>query len=699
MKRYLGWMVLILFAAACLRFYQLPTIPPGLTHDEADHGLSAWGVVNGIRPLYFTVGYGREPLYDYATAGLMTFLGPTYLAGRLTSVYFSLLLIAGMAAWTRLAFGRRVALLTAAGLALGFWPLMTARQGLRSITQPTLFVLALWSYWLMVNWAVSREPLAVGLKLPAASGQLPAASFTHHASRNKFRVPSFEFRVIGFVLPACFLGLSFYTYIPARIVWLLFPGLWLYLWVRERGLARRLLGQTLAMLAVAAAIGFPLFRYLQQNPSAELRIGQLSGPLTQALQGDFAPLLTNMGGALRLFTAVGDTAWRYNIAGKPWLDPVMGGLFYLGVMVAVGWVLRPRTHSSPSAAAFLALLWLVLGLAPSLITGPALSTTQAIALQPVLYLFPALALAQVGPMWRRYGLTGWRQWEGVVGLGLILLLWGRMGFVTGRDYFAVWGQHPEVRVQYETNLAETIRYVNQMDLTDVAISTTTPGQFHSPAVAQMMLTQPETRVSWFNGQGSLLIPLAADGVVTFSGFAPLPPALMPFFAAASPLSTLSLRPDDLDRPVTIYRVDGPQLSQQWATQFNPITAQFGANVRLLGYQLTPEQPQPGTTVQIVTWWEILAPADDLMLFTHLVGEDGPPLAQVDRLDVPASGWQAGDMFLQLHELMIPGDIAAATYPLNIGFYTPQPPFPRLLVTHADQPAGDTFILMLLTIAP
>ena len=59
-QRY-AWLVLILLAAASLRLVGLSQIPPGLTHDEADHGLDAWGVVNGDRPIYFTVGYGREP--------------------------------------------------------------------------------------------------------------------------------------------------------------------------------------------------------------------------------------------------------------------------------------------------------------------------------------------------------------------------------------------------------------------------------------------------------------------------------------------------------------------------------------------------------------------------------------------------------------------------------------------------------------
>ena len=110
-SRRLTWMVLILLIAAFLRWDDLPHIPPGMTHDEADHGLDAWGVVQGDRPIYFTVGYGREPLYDYSTALLMSFMGPTYLAGRLTGAFFSLILIAGTFSWVKQALGGKVALL------------------------------------------------------------------------------------------------------------------------------------------------------------------------------------------------------------------------------------------------------------------------------------------------------------------------------------------------------------------------------------------------------------------------------------------------------------------------------------------------------------------------------------------------------------------------------------------------------------
>ncbi|HEY1409085.1 MAG TPA: hypothetical protein VF434_09090, partial [Promineifilum sp.] len=58
----LGLVLLILLAAAAFRLVDLPSvptgttgIPPGMSHDEADHGLTAWGILNGARDIYFTI--------------------------------------------------------------------------------------------------------------------------------------------------------------------------------------------------------------------------------------------------------------------------------------------------------------------------------------------------------------------------------------------------------------------------------------------------------------------------------------------------------------------------------------------------------------------------------------------------------------------------------------------------------------------
>jgi hypothetical protein len=52
----------------------------------------------------------------------------------------------------------------------------------------------------------------------------------------------------------------------------------------------------------------------------------------------------------------------------------------------------------------------------------------------------------------------------------------------------------------------------------------------------------------------------------------------------------------------------------------------------------------------------------------MLAPDNRLLTQADRLDVPGYGWQAGDTFVQLHELIVPEATAVGNYPLSIGLY-------------------------------
>ena len=273
-RRYKWFILVVLLVAALLRLAAIDDIPPGLTHDEADHGLDAWGVVNGIRPIYFTVGFGREPLYDYSTAVLMSFLGPSYLAGRLTSVFISLIFIAATYAWVRQAFNSRTALLTSAGLAVGFWPLMTSRQALRSITLVAVLSLAAFFFW--------RGMGKVRQRIETDAGQKRFCK-----SLNYIR----QMPIIYFLTAGFFLGLSFYTYIPARVLWAVFPALLLLLLFVGRGLLFRIWWQVGLMLVVAAVIGLPLFQFLSNNPEAESRLDQLSEPFGFGQGGGFSTII------------------------------------------------------------------------------------------------------------------------------------------------------------------------------------------------------------------------------------------------------------------------------------------------------------------------------------------------------------------------------------------------------------------------
>ena len=634
-----AWIVLILLLAAALRLAALSEAPPGMTHDEADHGLTAWSIVNGARALYFPIGYGREPLYDYATAVVMRATGPTLLAARLTAVYFGLLLIAATYAWTRRAFGAPVALLTAAGLAAGFWPLMTARQALRSIALPALFALAVAVFWRAM---AARRP------------SLPL-----------------------FALAGALLGLTFYTYIPARIMWPALPLLAGYEWARRGGRragAGRAWRGPLLTLLVAAAVAAPLLLYLAGHPALEVRVGELSAPLRAAAAGDLAPLLANATASLRLFTIEGDQTWRYNIPGRPFLPGPLGWLFYAGLLVA-GWqavagLRRGAARSGPpgaAAGAFLALVWLLLAFAPVLVTGPGLSTTQAIGAQPVVYLFPALALVAGYGLLAGRGLMGGRRPAAAVALAIVL--YAAVGLVTARAYFGQWANHPEVRVQYETAMVTALRALDARGGA-AAVSTITPGPYHTPAVALLTLRNPTVAPRWFDGRQSLLLPAAATSTLVVPGFTPLPPALQPYLATATLVDELPMRPDDLDRPVRLYSLDGPAATAAARQRMETVndSPRFGEAVELLGYELSTTTARPGETVTLVTAWRLRQPLPGAALFAHLLGPAGP-LAQSDSLGAPGESWVAGDTLLQVHTLPLPADIAPGAYPLAVGVYT------------------------------
>ena len=122
-------LVAILLVATALRVVGLdnfPTLvgatPPGLEHDEVAHWLINRDILAGEHAIYFTEAYGHEALYHYAQAFFGAAVGDHALALRLPSAYLGVLLVAVGYALGRRLFGVRVGLLSAAFLAVLFWP-------------------------------------------------------------------------------------------------------------------------------------------------------------------------------------------------------------------------------------------------------------------------------------------------------------------------------------------------------------------------------------------------------------------------------------------------------------------------------------------------------------------------------------------------------------------------------------------------
>ena len=140
---------------------------------------------------------------------------------------------------------------------------------------------------------------------------------------------------------------------------------------------------------------------------------------------------------------------------------------------------------------------------------------------------------------------------------------------------------------------------------------------------------------------------------------------LPLLANVQPI-TRAVTADD-HRPYALYQVDlgqrllsAAQQSEQ-TTSLGKLPIEFGNTAELIGYQL--EEQDSGLT--LITYWragdQVAAP---LQMFVHVLGPDGSIVAQQDRLDVPAYGWRAGDVFVQVHHL----DRPAQAESVALGLY-------------------------------
>jgi 4-amino-4-deoxy-L-arabinose transferase-like glycosyltransferase len=682
----LTWLLIILLVAAFFRLWRLDSVPPSLTHDEANNVHDAMAVLDGVRPLYFPVAQGKEPLYPYSVAAHMSLLGRSPWTTRLASAAWGLSLILLAYAWTRRAFGPTVALLTAAGLAVGFWPVATSRMGLRAITLPVLFTAAIWFLWQggeSAHWRVGES-----------ADQRVSESATRRGGA-----------WLHFALAGLALGGSLYTYLAARVMPLVLVLFFVYLLSQ-----RRLAWGVLLALVVAAVVAAPLLIYLAAHPSAEIRVGQLDQPLHALLQGDPGPLFGRLRETLPMLSVQGDSFIPYNIPGKPLLGPVTSVLFYAGLALALWHWRRP--------AYTLAVLWLVVGLSPALVTGIEAVNLRAIAAQPVVYLFPALTLQALGRWLEGVGLgrvvgresptesncRGGRKLarQPLMVLGCVVLFAG-VAVLTYRDYFLRWAQDRDVRVQYHTHLGAIADYVAAHPDQTFVISTLYPGQYHDPRVVEARLGGSGAHLRWADGRGAWVLPAggAADKAVAF--IVPTAVPLDPALASVLPPSVewmerVSLRPDDFSPAFEVYRW------REEAAPAGPALARLGDQLLFLGADLRASRLAPGEVLELLTTWQVIEslPADrDAVLFAQVLDAAGNVVAQQDRLDTPSWNWHPGDRFIQLLRLPLPAELNPGEYRLIVGTYTvpdrvdavlagrePDPSKPRLPVVSGGVAGGD-----------
>ncbi len=113
----------------------------------------------------------------------------------------------------------------------------------------------------------------------------------------------------------------------------------------------------------------------------------------------------------------------------------------------------------------------------------------------------------------------------------------------------------------------------------------------------------------------------------------------------------------------------PQLLPASADVPNPLSADFGGQVRLVGYEADQTPVQPGGTLHVTLYWEAAQrPRADYSVFVHLVDENEITQAQNDSYpaagSLPTGEWPLHAIIPDTHAVEIP-DTAPAPQRLRI----------------------------------
>lgn len=612
--RALWSLVAILLLAAGLRLVGQELSPPGLSHDEVANWLIDRRILGGEHAVYFEAAYGHEAGFHYLQAASIAFLGDHAFALRLPAMLAGVLLVAVTYALNRRLFGPRTALMAAAFLAVLFWPVFLSRQGLRAITLPLVAGLSALAWWRA--WRTDR------LRWWLVAGSLA--------------------------------GLSLYTYMAARAVPIIYIAFFLYLYTLYFQERRRLLPKTLAFFAAMSLIATPLIWYLVTNPGAEFRIGEIDAPLRALRGGDPVPAIKNVVSVLGMFAFRGDPLWRQNVAGMPVYDPVIGSLFYGGLLLSI-WRWRDPRHA-------FALLWLSLSAIPSIVTIDAPSFIRICNSLPIVTAFPALAIHRLGSfstVFPKLSTEAARK-RLIGGFLLLLLTWQ-----TGRTIDALfrrWPANEEVRFVWQAALTDMAEALDASPVASpVAVGGWTPETMDPPTMA-LSLYRTDLRLVHFQPEHTLILPAGAPTRLLHPTILPPAPALQARLAAWN----ATVWEEESFVQYTLDESPRPRPEE-------PLNAVFGGELRLLGI----DRPQlEGGGQAFISYWEALAPASGpRRLFLHAVDGDGALLVQDDGLGVPADQWQSGDVILFFHHLP-PVETPPAA--LRLGVFSP-PDGPRLRI--------------------
>lgn len=146
-----------------------------------------------------------------------------------------------------------------------------------------------------------------------------------------------------------------------------------------------------------------------------------------------------------------------------------------------------------------------------------------------------------------------------------------------------------------------------------------------------------------------------------------------------------------------YRFGQVELMRSAGSTFNPITANFGDQVELIGFDLDRRAAQPDETINLTLFWRALqAPARDYTVFAHVLQPPQTKWAGYDKQPAPPmSQWKPGEVMAETYPLKFDPATPAGVYEVEVGVYTLNAPtsFERLKIITRDGRQQQDYVLL------
>ncbi len=206
--------------------------------------------------------------------------------------------------------------------------------------------------------------------------------------------------------------------------------------------------------------------------------------------------------------------------------------------------------------------------------------------------------------------------------------------------------------------------------------------------------QPRLRLYEFAPLGSDAQPVVYEEPVRY------PTPYRQEMMKGNPLAGPELRPTIPLSPPSRFKPHPDMLARLAEVYEDPRIVQVQDQASLLGYDVDDTWAMPGGVILLTLYWE----ADRRLIFPYKVFahlEDSQLWAQAD--DEPGCGhfptyqWQAGQPVVDRHAVFLPGDMPPGDYPLKVGLYETRTTLRMDLLDELGNPAGNALSIPPITV--